>query len=292
MITRRRVIRGMAGMVLAGVASAGYGFGVEPFRLVVTRYRLVPPGWPTGLKLRIAALADLHACEPWVSVPRIRSIVQQTNALAPDLTVLLGDYTMGHHWITGQVHSRDWAAALGGLRAPLGVHAVMGNHDWWDDRTAQVQGHGPTFGHRALARNGIGVLANRALRLRHGDHAVWLAGLEDQLALLPHRRYGRTRWRGLDDLTGTLAQVTDDAPVILLAHEPDIFPQVPARVALTLSGHTHGGQVRLFGHSPVVPSRFGNRYAYGLVTEPDTAGGSIMPVRFGVPPEVVLIDLG
>ena len=87
--------------------------------------------------------------------------------------------------------------------------------------------------------------------------------------------------------------MTDDAPVILLAHEPDIFPDVPERVSLTLSGHTHGGQVRLFGYSPVVPSRFGNRYAYGHVVEDDrnliVSGGlgfSILPVRFGVRPEI------
>ncbi|MEM7686304.1 MAG: metallophosphoesterase, partial [Pseudomonadota bacterium] len=117
-------------------------------------------------------------------------------------------------------------------------------------------------------------------------------------------RHGRTRWQGMDDLPGTLAQIEDDgAPVILMAHEPDIFPDVPARVSLTVSGHTHGGQVRLMGWSPVVPSRHGNRYAYGHVREdrPDgkmdliVSGGigeSIMPVRFGVPPEVVVVDLG
>jgi uncharacterized protein len=84
-----------------------------------------------------------------------------------------------------------------------------------------------------------------------------------------------------------------------LAHEPDIFPKVPNRVALTVSGHTHGGQVRLAGFSPVVPSKFGNRYAYGHVVERDrhliVSGGlgcSILPVRFGVPPEVVLVELG
>ena len=98
--------------------------------------------------------------------------------------------------------------------------------------------------------------------------------------------------------------ITDEAPVLLMAHEPDIFPQVPSRVSLTLSGHTHGGQVRLLGWSPVVPSRFGNRYAYGRITEPRPdgpetdlivsggIGGSILPVRFGVPPEIVLLELG
>lgn len=105
--------------------------------------------------------------------------------------------------------------------------------------------------------------------------------------------------RGLDDLDGTLMQVTDEAPVILMAHEPDVFPKVPSRVALTLSGHTHGGQIRFLGRSPVVPSRYGNRYAYGHVVEDGRnliiSGGlgcSIAPVRFGVPPEIVVVDLG
>lgn len=105
-------------------------------------------------------------------------------------------------------------------------------------------------------------------------------------------------FRGLDDLPGTLAQLTDDAPVILLAHEPDIFPTVPDRVALTLSGHTHGGQVRLFGWSPVVPSAYGNRFAYGHVREGNrdliVSGGvgcSILPLRLGVVPEITLIEI-
>jgi predicted MPP superfamily phosphohydrolase len=84
-----------------------------------------------------------------------------------------------------------------------------------------------------------------------------------------------------------------------MSHVPDIFPQVPARVSLTLSGHTHGGQVRLFGYSPVVPSEYGNRYAYGHMLEEDrhliVSGGlgySNLPVRVGVPPEIVLVELG
>jgi uncharacterized protein len=100
-------------------------------------------------------------------------------------------------------------------------------------------------------------------------------------------------------LPAMLAPITDDAPVILMAHEPDIFPKVPARVSLTLSGHTHGGQVRVMGYSPVVPSRYGNRYAYGHIREDNrdliVSGGlgcSMIPVRLGVPPEILLIELG
>jgi predicted MPP superfamily phosphohydrolase len=92
--------------------------------------------------------------------------------------------------------------------------------------------------------------------------------------------------------------VTDDAPVILLAHEPDIAVRVPDRVSLILCGHTHGGQVRLFGWSPLVPSQFGNRFAYGHVREQcdivisGGLGCSMAPVRVGVPPEIVLVTLG
>ncbi|MGE0233151.1 MAG: metallophosphoesterase [Flavobacteriaceae bacterium] len=274
-------------------------------RLRVQRYALRPEGWPAGLKLRVVALADIHACRPWMSPERIRHVVSETNALKPDLIVLLGDYAAGHHFVTDWVNSSEWSAALSDLTAPLGVHAVLGNHDWWEDRTAQKQGHGPTFGHLALARVGIKVYENDVLRLEKDGQPFWLAGLGDQLALLPGKRWGRTTWQGVDDLQGTLALIDDDAPIILLAHEPDIFPKVPERVSLTLCGHTHGGQVRLFGYSPVVPSRFKNRYAYGLVSEARegderprqmiVSGGlgcAIMPVRFGVPPEIVMLDLG
>ncbi|MES1150064.1 MAG: metallophosphoesterase, partial [Bradyrhizobium guangdongense] len=103
---------------------------------------------------------------------------------------------------------------------------------------------------------------------------------------------------GVDDLNETLAKITDDAPVILLAHEPNIATRVPARVALQLSGHTHGGQIRVLGWSPAVPAQQGLKLAYGhirLKCDVIISGGlgcSILPVRVGVPPEIVLVTLG
>ena len=142
-------------------------------------------------------------------------------------------------------------------------------------------------------------MENDAVRIDKDGHGIWIAGLADQLALRPRKAWNRKHFVGLDDLDGTLAKVNDGSPVILLAHEPEIFPDVPKRVSLTLSGHTHGGQIRLFGYSPVVPSRFGNRYAYGHVVEDDrhliVSGGlgfSILPIRFGVRPEILSIELG
>ncbi|WP_192182062.1 metallophosphoesterase [Mesorhizobium amorphae] len=300
MITRRGFLRLIGGSFLSMVSLGAYAVGIEPMLLThVKRYSLTPPHWPAGLKLRVVALADIHACRPWMTPERIASLAAEANALKPDVIVMLGDFPAGTRLVSDWVDASEWAPALSGLKAPLGVWSILGNHDWWEDRAAQAAGAGPTISRKALEAVGIPVLENDVVRLEKDGHGFWLAGLADQLALRPGQAWGRTGFKGLDDLDGTLAKVSDGAPVILLAHEPDIFPKVPSRVSLTLSGHTHGGQVRLFGYSPVVPSRFGNRYAYGHVVEQDrnliVSGGlgfSIMPVRFGMRPEILQIDLG
>jgi predicted MPP superfamily phosphohydrolase len=300
-ISRRRFLKtlGLSGAGTLALGS-GYGFAVEPlWRLDVTRYALAPPGWPRGLKLSMAVIADLHAGGPAMPLGRIEAIVEATNALGADTVVLLGDFAASHKFKGRPIAAQDWAKALAQLRAPLGVHAVLGNHDWWDDLAAQRTLAGPVHGRRVLEKSGIPVYENTVVRLAKDGQHFWLAGLGDQLAFIRRRRAGAWRsFQGVDDLGGTLAQVTDAAPVILLAHEPDIFPRVPSRVALTLCGHTHGGQVRLFGYSPMVPSRFGNRFAYGHIVENNrhliVSGGlgcSILPVRMGVPPEIVVVDV-
>src|SRR5258707_938632 len=149
--------------------------------------------------------------------------------------------------------------------------------------------------HREAA--GIPVYENDAKRLSKGGQPFWLAGLGDQLAYLPARRFRPVRRIGVDDLGATLAKVTDDAPLILMAHEPDVAARVPARVALQLSGHTHGGQVRMLGWSPIAPTRY-RKLIYGhsrMNCDVIVSGGlgcSIMPFRLGVPPEIVLVTLG
>jgi predicted MPP superfamily phosphohydrolase len=306
MITRRHLLRGVAATFAGAVGLAGYASGVEAgMRLIVTRYRVSPSRWPAGFKLSLAIVADLHACEPWMPAGRIRRIAETATALQADAILLLGDYVAGLRFFTRPVPASDWSNALAPLKAPLGVHAILGNHDWWRDHKAQARGTGPVLAGRALESCGIPVYENKAVRLVKEGQPFWLLGLGDQLALLPGQRWGRARFQGVDDLPGTLSQVTDGAPIVLMAHEPDIFPTVPPEVMLTLSGHTHGGQIRLLRYSPVVPSRFGNRYAYGQVVErgADVAvaerhlivsgglGCSIMPVRLGVPPEIVHVEI-
>ena len=295
LLSRRNFITGLAGLAAGGIGLASYAFGIEPiWRLRVTNYRIRPAGWPENQRLKIAVVADVHACEPYMPRARVEEIVARTNSLGADVIVLLGDFMAGHRFTTRPVAMSEWALALGGLKAPLGVHAILGNHDWWEDRVAQRSRRGPIAARRALEAAGLPVYENDVVRLGSGAGAFWLAGLGDQLAF----PLGNRRFQGVDDLSGTLAKVTDAAPVILLAHEPDIFTRVPARVALTLSGHTHGGQVRVFGYSPVVPSGFGNRFAYGHIVEGGrdliVSGGlgcSILPIRFGVPPEIVLVEI-
>jgi uncharacterized protein len=298
MFTRRRFLRFVAGFGAAGLSTAAYGFGEPVLRLGVARYHVQLPQWPSDHQLTIAAIADLHACDPWMSLKHIDAIVERTNALGADVIVMLGDYVTGHRHVTRHIPAAEWAPVLAGLKAPLGVHAILGNHDYWDDKEVQQTGRGPTVARRALEAVGIPVYENDAVRLIKERRPFWLAGLGDQLAYFPARRFRPVPRIGIDDLDATLAKVTDDAPVVLLAHEPDVAMRAPARVALQLSGHTHGGQVRLFGWSPVVPSRYGNRLAYGHMRvncDVIVSGGlgcSIMPFRLGVPPEIVLVTLG
>jgi len=286
-VTRRRVLFSGAGIVAASLGTTAVYAAIEPEGLVVTRYALSPSGWPADRKLSIAVIADLHAGGPDMQLPHVRHVVDTANRLRPDLVVLLGDFIASYRFPIKRVADPLWAAELARLRAPLGIWAILGNHDWWHDL------HGVRS---ALAEVRIPLLENDAVLLGAPGQKFWLAGIGDQLA----HRLGHGRFRGVDDLPGTLARVRTDDPVLLLVHEPDIFPRVPARVALTLAGHTHGGQIRLPLIWPAfVPSKYGARYAYGHVVEDNrhmiVSGGlgtSTIPARLGVPPEVVHVELG
>lgn len=287
-LTRRRFLAAGAGALgLSATATGVYAGAIEPFGLVVTRYALNPPGWPANRKLAITVIADLHAGGPDMTLPHIRQIVDAAATLQSDIIVLLGDFRAWYPFKTEPVADAIWAGELAQLKAPLGTWAILGNHDWWHD-LAGVR--------RALADVRIPVLENDAVLLGATGQRFWLAGLGDQLAY----RLGHGKFRGVDDLPATLARIQTEDPVLFLAHEPDIFPKIPTRVALTLAGHTHGGQIRIpFVWPRYVPSRYGARFAYGHIVENErhmiVSGGlgtSIIPARLGVPPEIVHVTLG
>jgi predicted MPP superfamily phosphohydrolase len=279
-VTRRRrwTIRIALALAAAAAVLGVWTIEVEPDRLMVERVAIPLPGWPPALDgLTVAAVADLHAGSPHIDEEKIERLVDAVNALRPDVVVLLGDYVIqdviGGHFIPPE----RTAALLSRLRGRVGVVAVLGNHDWWlDGRRVRV----------ALESRGVPVLENEAVPLGAEGRRFWVAGIADA-------------WTNRYDVPGTLARVPVDAPVLLLTHNPDLFPLVPPRVALTLAGHTHGGQVRLplLGR-PIVPSEYGQRYAAGLVREGGRTlfvstgvGTSIIPVRFRVPPVISLLTL-
>jgi predicted MPP superfamily phosphohydrolase len=303
MLTRRTLLSRptwIAACAAAGsLAGAGYATAVEPHRVQVTRYHVCPPRWPAGLTMRVAVLTDFHAHPRCMGADAIADVVARTNALAPDLTVLLGDYGSQH---PGGVPFEVVADRLRFLHAPKGVYAIQGNHDWGDDPAALRRGHGPTRAERALQAAGIAVLENAAIRL-DVPGPVWLAGLESEATPGRAQAPDRLDRQRSEILARALRDVPAEGAILLLAHEPDLFATgLDPRVALTLSGHTHGGQVRILGWSPWISSRYGLRYAYGHIVEAQrdlivSAGlGSHFlagrPLRLGAPPEIVVVDLG
>jgi predicted MPP superfamily phosphohydrolase len=275
-LKRKRLALAVAAVLLVVGGLAAWAFVFEPDRVVVSETVLRLPGQPEVFsRLRLVVLSDIHAGAPHVKADKLRLLVGKVNELRPDLVVLLGDFVI-QDVVGGEfVEPEVIAGHLKDLRAPLGVYAVLGNHDWWYD--------GERVG-RALKGAGVRVLENEAARVEKDGQAFWLAGLADL-------------WTRRPDIEGTLSQVSDGSPVVALTHNPDIFPRIPARVILTLAGHTHGGQVNLpFVGRPVVPSQFGQLYAQGHIKEggrhlfvTSGVGTSMLPVRFRVPPEIVVL---
>jgi predicted MPP superfamily phosphohydrolase len=260
----------------AGAAAALWAVGVEPRWVAMRRHTMLLEAWPARLDgLTVAVIADVHAGAPQIDVGAVRRLVERTNARRPDLVVLLGDHIDGQHRLGRRVDPHAVAAALGGLHAPRGVVAVLGNHDWLTDGPGTAA---------ALREAGITVLENDACCAGAG---LWIAGVGD----------ATTRRADIDAALAAVAD--DDAAVLLLTHDPDVFPRVPDRPALTLAGHTHGGQVDVpLLRRSWIPSRFGSRYGGGEVCERGRrmfvsagVGTSSWPVRLAARPEIVLLEL-
>jgi predicted MPP superfamily phosphohydrolase len=252
---------------------------IEPSRLVIHSETLQIRIWQTEHNgIKIALLTDLHVGSPHTGLDKIKKVVELTNTEKPDLIVITGDF-MIQGVIGGKfVEPEPIAEVLRDLHAPLGVVSVLGNHDWWYDGVRITN---------ALRSAGIIVLENQSVKIDFNGKPFWIAGIAD-------------KWTRSPNIIGTLRNIPDDDPVILITHNPDIFPGVPSRVSLTIAGHTHGGQVAIpFLGRPVVPSIYKDKYAAGHIIEDGRhlfvgtgIGTSIYPVRFRVPPEIVILTLG
>jgi len=261
----------------AALALALYATLVEPRRLALRRRTLRLPNWPLALDgLTVAVVSDLHAGAPQIDEDALHTLVARVNATHPDLVVLLGDHVDDDHHLGDEIPPERVAEILGRFHAPRGVIAVLGNHDWLAD------------GHRvakALRASDITILENDATSAGPG---LSVAGVGDATE------------RTADPDRALQAIEDDHAAVLLLTHDPDVFPRVPTRPALTLAGHTHGGQLDIPGARRAwIPSRFGARYATRTHIVEDGrhlllstgVGTSGWPVRLGARPEILLVTL-
>jgi predicted MPP superfamily phosphohydrolase len=254
-------------------------FWLEPSSLRLEQHDVAVPDAPVLKGLRIAVISDLHGGSNFIGGEKIDRVTRLTNAAHPDIILLTGDYVVSIHRLLGAHHIPIEAivAHLKPLHAPLGVYAVIGNHDRWED-AARIT--------RAFEHAGIGVLENAPVAIRTARGVLHLAGIGD---------FHTHASNPAQALTG----VPKRARALCFTHSPDVFPLLPSTCALTVAGHTHGGQVALplLGRL-VVPSHYGQRYASGTVRENGKTlfispgiGTSILPVRFGVPPEISLLTV-
>jgi predicted MPP superfamily phosphohydrolase len=275
-----KTVRGAVGRVilLALIALGIDAFWLEPSSLRVVEHAIVLQRADAGDigKLRIAVIGDLHTGSLYIDLEKVRRVVALTNAAKPDLILLAGDYVHATYWSTG-IPIEETAAILRDLHAPLGVYAVIGNHDQWQNK-AHVAA--------ALRAVRIAVLENQSVAIREDRRTLYLAGIGDF-------------YTDADDPERALAQVPKGRAALCFTHSPDVFPTLPRTCLLTVAAHTHGGQVALplIGRL-IVPSHYGQRYAAGLVREDEKylftstgIGTSIIPVRFGVPPEISILNV-
>ncbi|MEP2146697.1 MAG: metallophosphoesterase [Paracoccaceae bacterium] len=255
-------------------------------------YHVMSDTW-NGPKLSIAVMADLHVVAPWTSLTALSRTAELVNTLNADIIVLAGDYLAEAKLPGNRATATQIFDALSALDAPLGVFAVLGNHDWADCEKAKKSNYTENSVVDALQKSSFHLLQNSNQMIEHMGANFWIVGLDSQ-----HPAPGRPQIVHHDP-DRAYEGVPDGADSILVAHEPDYFAAQDHRSALQISGHTHGGQANLFGWRPIVPSRFGARYAYGHFVDENrqmiVSGGmgySGVPMRIGQPPEVNLINFG
>lgn len=260
------------------LATAIYGFVIEPGRLVLRDYTLALQRWPAACNgLRVDVVSDTHTGSPRNGLDHLDRWVRALADSDAPVVLMAGDYVILSVLAGSYVPPESIAAHLRPLTARKQVYAVLGNHDWW-------KGGGRVS--RAFSAAGVRMIDNRAVPVELGACRFWLAGLGDLL-------------EGRPDVSGTFAHVPRGAAVIALTHEPALLRSIPRRTVLTVAGHTHGGQIdpfpdwlRVGRHDP-----YSNRLrgvirdgARTLFVSPGI-GTSILPMRLGVPPEVSRLTL-
>ena len=287
----------LSAVLIFSLLCLGYGYFVEPNRLIVRRVELKIKNWnPAFVNFKIAAISDIHGGSNGASAENIRRVVRETNAENPDLIVLLGDY-VSQISDNNAIEQRslkmpiaEVAENLRGFQAKYGVYAVLGNHDGWFDNKIVAS---------ELRRVGIKTLENEMALIERGDgEKIRLLGLKDHMQI--------KSWNGFAaEIRNLILNSGTDGDIVVLEHSPDFLPLITqgtpdlSRLKLIINGHTHGGQIwfPVLG-APWVPSVYGQKYAQGHVTDQNVdafvtsgIGTSVLPFRFLVPPELAVLTI-
>lgn len=272
----RTAVRVVLLAAVAGLLLLGWMYATATRDPVVRRASLAMPDWPAGSPpIRAALLSDVHIAGPDMPPARVARIVEQVNGLKPDIVLLAGDFVSDKRVATKLYSAEEGLAPLARLRPPLGTWAVLGNHDHWRD-AAEVR--------RALAAAKVRLLDNEAV----SAGPLRLGGVDDDFT--DHA-----------DVAATVARMrAGPGTKVILTHSPDVAARTPSDVTLVLAGHTRCGQIRL----PVIgavsyESNYGDRFSCGLIIEGSRrvvvtagVGTSVLPIRFGAPPDLWLLTLG
>lgn len=254
-----------------------WSFWLEPQRLLVRPSDITVAEWPLAKPLKIAVIGDVHGGAPYITPKKLKALVQLTNRQKPDAIVLLGDYVILGVLGGKFMEPEEVASNMAGFHAPLGVYAVLGNHDWWYAGLRMKA---------ALESQGYTVLEDLVVSTEVEGKRLYFAGLGDE-------------WTRRSDPDLVLSTIPKGAPTLVLTHNPDLFPRLPPVLGVTFAAHTHGGQVRLpLMGTPIVPSRYRDKYVKGHVRQGDQhlfvtsgVGTSTLPMRFRTPPEIAIVTL-
>jgi hypothetical protein len=281
--------------LVCGIALA-YAYFIEPNRLIVRHSTIRIKNWDPAFEgMRIAMISDIHGGSNAVTEEKIRQVVALTNEQDVDVVVLLGDFVSQKH-VDKPLGERPLnmpieviADNLTGFRAREGVYAVLGNHDGWYNAEKVAA---------ELDRAGLKVLQNEVAIVERGGSRLRIFGMKDHLSLT-------AGWLATSAESKQIVKQAGTGDVIVLQHSPDILPVIAGDylispdLRLILAAHTHGGQVRfpIFG-APIVPSGYGQKYVQGPVRDKNVdmfvtsgIGSSILPIRFMVPPEIVVLTI-